>query len=74
MMDRVQHFLPFIDHCTEYFCFLICSHLQVRMTVSEGLTCTFHQQAVAVNTNEGHYITLGDVDKSIVISPDLTDI
>jgi len=44
------------------------------MTVSEGLTCTFHQQAVAVNTNEGHYITLGDVDKSIVISPDLTDI
>jgi len=47
---------------------------KVSMNVNEGLTCTFHQQAIAVNYKEGHYITLGDVDKSIVISPDLTSI
>ncbi|MGK3746285.1 MAG: hypothetical protein ACI90V_013147 [Bacillariaceae sp.] len=44
------------------------------MEVNEGLTCTFHQQAVAVNVEEGNYISLGDVNKSIVISPDLASI
>jgi len=44
------------------------------MEVNEGLTCTFHQEAIAVSVEEGNYITLGDVNKSIVISPDLTDI
>jgi len=47
---------------------------KVSMNVNEGLTCMFHQQAIAVNVKEGHYIALGDVDKSIVISPDLTSI
>lgn len=46
---------------------------QVNMEVNEGLTCAFHQEAVAL-TAEGAYISLGDVTKSIVISPDLTDI
>ena len=44
------------------------------MNVNEGLTCTFEQQAVAVNVKKGQYIALGNVDKSIVISPDLTSI
>ena len=44
------------------------------MNVNEGLTCTFQQQAVAVNVEQGQFITLGNVDKSIVISPDLTGI
>lgn len=44
------------------------------MNVNEGLTCMFHQEAAAVNMKEGHYIILGDVDKSIVISPDLSSI
>ena len=43
------------------------------MEVNEGLTCAFHKEAVAL-TAEGAYISLGDVTKSIVISPDLTDI
>lgn len=47
---------------------------KVRMNVNEGLTCMFHQEAAAVNMKEGHYIILGDVDKSIVISPDLSSI
>lgn len=47
---------------------------KLTMDVNEGLTCRFHQQVVTVNTKEGHYINLGDVDKSIVISPDLTSI
>lgn len=41
------------------------------MNVSEGLTCGFVQQAVAINTEEGKYVELGDVKKSIVITPDL---
>jgi hypothetical protein len=44
------------------------------MEVNEGLTCTFHQQAVALNVEEGNYISLGDINKSIVISPDLASI
>lgn len=44
------------------------------MNVNEGLTCTFHQQVVAVDLNNGQYVVLGDVGKSIVISPDLTNL
>lgn len=44
------------------------------MDVNEGLTCTFQQHAVAVNVGKGEYISLGNVDKSIVISPDLTSV
>jgi len=47
---------------------------KITMNVNEGLSCTFHQQAVTVNVKEGQYVTLGDVNKSIVISPDLTNI
>jgi hypothetical protein len=45
---------------------------KVTMDVNEGLTCSFHQQAVAVNVEEGSYVTLGNVNKSVVITPDLS--
>jgi len=47
---------------------------KISMEVNEGLTCSFHQQAVVVDAEEGNYISLGNVNKSIVISPDLADI
>mmetsp|Transcript_1265 Transcript_1265/g.1443 ORF Transcript_1265/g.1443 Transcript_1265/m.1443 type:complete len:430 (+) Transcript_1265:39-1328(+) len=47
---------------------------KISMEVNEGLTCTFHQEAIAVSVEEGNFISLGDVNKSIVISPDLTNI
>mmetsp|Transcript_17185 Transcript_17185/g.35453 ORF Transcript_17185/g.35453 Transcript_17185/m.35453 type:complete len:408 (-) Transcript_17185:277-1500(-) len=47
---------------------------KVTMNVNEGLTCAFQQQAVAVDVEKGQYVSLGNVDKSIVISPDLTGI
>ncbi len=47
---------------------------KVTMNVNEGLTCSFKQEAVAVNVEKGQYITLGDVNKSIVVSPDLIGI
>ncbi|KAG7351464.1 RNA polymerase III RPC4 [Nitzschia inconspicua] len=44
---------------------------KIYMEVNEGLSCAFHQQAVVVDVDKGNYIVLGDVDKSIVVSPDL---
>lgn len=41
------------------------------MEVNEGLTCSFLQEAVAIDTDKGNYVSLGDVKKSIVVSPDL---
>ena len=39
--------------------------------MNEGLTCGFSQKAVAIDTEARKYVTLGDVKKSIVVSPDL---
>jgi len=47
---------------------------KVTMNVNEGLTCAFQQQAVAVDVEKGQYVSLGNVDKSIVVSPDLKGI
>jgi hypothetical protein len=41
------------------------------MNVTEGLSCGFIQHAVAIDTQEGNYIELGNVKKSMVITPDL---
>jgi hypothetical protein len=41
------------------------------MNVTEGLSCGFLQQAVAIDTEKGKYVSLGEVNKSIVITPDL---
>ena len=42
----------------------------VRMKLSNGLTCGFLQQAVSIDTKEG-YVPLGEVKKSIVVTPDV---
>jgi len=43
----------------------------VRMRLSEGLPCGFLQQAVSVS--ETDYIPLGEVQKSLVVTPDIED-
>jgi hypothetical protein len=43
----------------------------MRLNVSEGLTCGFRQQAVAIDTEESEFVSLGDVQKTIVATPDL---
>eukprot|EP00934_Nitzschia_sp_Nitz4_P002617 Nitzschia sp. Nitz4//scaffold55_size114948//109095//110312//NITZ4_003929-RA/size114948-processed-gene-0.85-mRNA-1//-1//CDS//3329554614//2607//frame0 len=48
------------------------SNETVLMNVNEGLTCDFLQQAVLIDTKESSYIELGDVHKSIVVTPDLS--
>jgi hypothetical protein len=44
-------------------------HLQVRFNVTEGLSCGFLQQVVTTDTDKGNYTELGEVKKSIVVSP-----
>jgi hypothetical protein len=41
------------------------------MNVTEGLPCGFVQQAVAIDTEESTYIPLGDVKKTVVMTPDV---
>lgn len=43
----------------------------ILMDVNEGLTCGFLQQAVAIDVKESKYVCLGDVKKSVVITPNL---
>jgi hypothetical protein len=42
------------------------------MNVTEGLSCGFLQHAVAIDAQKGKYVSLGEVKKSIVITPDLS--
>ena len=44
---------------------------QVKMLLSEGLPCGFLQQAVAIDPNQASYSPLGEVKKSIVVTPDI---
>jgi hypothetical protein len=44
---------------------------QVRMLLSEGLPCGFLQQAVAIDTSQATYVPLGEVQKSLVVTPDV---
>jgi hypothetical protein len=44
----------------------------VRLNVTEGLTCGFRQQAVSIDTQQSEFVSLGDVQKTIVATPDLT--
>lgn len=41
------------------------------MNVTEGLPCGLVQQAVAIDTEESTYIPLGDVNKTVVVTPDV---
>ena len=42
----------------------------VRMKLANGLPCGFLQQAVSIDTENG-YVPLGEVKKSIIVTPDV---
>jgi hypothetical protein len=44
---------------------------QVKMLLSEGLPCSFLQQAVSIDPNDASYVPLGEVKKSLVVTPDV---
>jgi len=44
---------------------------EVRMNLTEGLQCGFLQQAVVIDPDEGQYIPLGEIKKSLTITPDI---
>jgi hypothetical protein len=44
----------------------------VRMRLANGLSCGFLQQAVSIDTENG-YIPLGEVKKSIIVTPDVEE-
>jgi hypothetical protein len=60
-----NHFDNLADDCPIFL--LACC--QVRFNVTEGLTCGFLQQAVSTDSEHGKYTELGEVKKSIVVSP-----
>ena len=41
------------------------------MQVSLGLDCAFAQDVVAVNIEERHCCTLGELDKRVLITPNM---
>lgn len=41
------------------------------MNLTEGLSCQFFEQAVMINTDDGTYVPVGEVTKTIVATPDL---
>lgn len=43
------------------------------MNVTEGLPCGFVQQAVAIDTDESTYVPLGDVKKTVVMTPNVEE-
>ena len=45
--------------------------LDCRMDVTEGLSCSFRQQAVIVNKGTKQFIPIGDVGKTVVVTPDI---
>ena len=44
----------------------------IILQVSEGLSCGFHQEAVMIDQETARFVALGNVNKSIVITPDLS--
>lgn len=44
---------------------------QVRMLIHEGLQCGFRQEAVSIDPEEGTFVPLGDVAKSLIVTPDV---
>ena len=41
------------------------------MTLMEGLRCGFSRQAVAIDSDMGTFVYLGDVQKDLVATPDV---
>jgi len=44
---------------------------QVKMLISEGLSCGFLQQSVAIDPSQATYVPLGEVKKTLVVTPDV---
>jgi hypothetical protein len=60
-------------YCSSCDVRLTVSPVQIRMNVTEGLPCGFVQQAVAIDTEESTYIPLGNVKKTVVVTPNVED-
>ena len=43
----------------------------VRMSLTNGLSCHFLQQAVTIDLDQGTYIPMGEVSKSFTVTPEL---
>lgn len=41
------------------------------MNITEGLPCGFIQQAVAIDAEESTYVPLGNVKKTVVVTPNV---
>ena len=44
---------------------------KVRLLVHEGLQCAFRQEAVCIDPDGATFVSLGSVDKSLVVTPDI---
>jgi len=44
---------------------------EVRLLVHEGLQCGFRQEAVCIDPEEATFVGLGDVGKSLIVTPDV---
>lgn len=44
---------------------------KVRMLIHEGLQCGFRQEAVAIDSEEATFTSLGEVTKSLIVMPDV---
>lgn len=45
--------------------------LQIRLNVSEGLSCGFGQQVVSIDKDRSEFVVLGNAQKTVVVTPDL---
>lgn len=43
----------------------------MRLLIHEGLQYGFRQEAVSIDPNEALFVSLGDVKKSLVVTPDV---
>jgi len=62
---------PFFIFFHVYIQMYIQNKKKVRMNLTEGLQCGFLQQAVVIDPDEGQYIPLGEIKKSLTITPDI---
>merc|ERR1712183_40415 len=44
---------------------------EVHLLIHEGLQCGFSQEAVSIDPSTATFVSLGDVNKSLVVTPDV---
>jgi hypothetical protein len=47
---------------------------EVTLDLNEGIPCSFLQQAVNIDPENGTYLNMGEVHRSIVATPDLSHV